>query len=115
MIDLIFEAGAEMVSVRIINKHVFFMQIIRGVPVLNDLSEIKMPIEGLLKEFPDLEGKPDSEIRKEGSRRFNVHISKMETEMEIKNYVIEELEKIGCVLTSIVKPGHRPIIIRRKE
>ena len=77
--DLVFKAASDIVNVKIIGKKIYFKKLVNGSPVLQDLSKIKLPIEGILKKFPDLKGKPTDEIRKEGAKRLNEYIEKMKT------------------------------------
>lgn len=111
--DLVFRAGTEIVNAKIIGKKVYFKKMVNGSLVLQDLSKIKLPIKGILEKFPELKGLEDNEIRNEGAKRVKEHIAKMKTQDEIKNYIIKELESIGCKLISIVKPGHRPVVVRK--
>jgi len=111
--DLLFLAGSDFVNVKLVGKKIYFKKIVNGVPTLQDISKIKLPIEGILSKFPDLKGKEDSEIKRIGSERLKEHIANLNTIEERKLYVIKELESIGCKLISIVKQGHRPIIISK--
>lgn len=111
--DLVFKAGSDIVNVKIIGRKIYFKKIINGSPVLLEMSKINLPIEGILNKWPDLNGKPSSEIKKEGAERLDRYISEMKSEEEVKNYVIKELEILGCKLVSIVKPGFRPVIIHK--
>lgn len=111
--DLVFIAGSDFVNVKLVGKKIYFKKIVNGNPMLQDLSKINLPISGILKQFPDLKGKPDNQIKKEGAERLKEHIANLQTIEERKNYVIKELEQIGCKLISIVKAGHRPILISK--
>lgn len=111
--DLVFAAASDVVNVKIVGKKIYFKKIINGNPILMDLYKINLPIKGILSKFPELEGKPEKEIRRIGAERLNDYIANMSSQDEIKDYVIKEMESLGCKLISIVKPGHRPIIIHK--
>jgi hypothetical protein len=111
--DIIFKAGNDVVNVKIVGKEIYFKKVVNGIPSLQDLSNIKFPLDGIIKQFPDLKGLPETEIREKGSKRLKEHIKNMKTQDEIKNYVIKELEGIGCQWLSIVRPGFRPIVNNR--
>lgn len=108
-----FNTDLGIVNVKIVGKKIYFKKIVNNIPMLMDLEKMDLPTSGILKKFPDLEGKPSNEIKREGGKRLNEYIAKMETQEEIKNYVIKELEGMGARLISIVKQGHRPIIIHK--
>lgn len=107
--DITFKAGNDFVVVKIINKTPFFMKMIQGIPHFQDISKINLSITGIIKQFPDLEGKPNNEIREEGFRRLKEHMKSLNTEEEVKDYIIKELEGIGCKWITITKQGFRPV------
>jgi len=111
--DLVFKAGTDVVNVKVIGKKIYFKKLVNGVIIVQPLAKLRLPIKGLLDKFPDLKGKSEDYIRQEGADRLNKHIETMESQDKIKDYVIEELESIGCKLISIIKPGHRPIVVRK--
>lgn len=108
--DLVFIAGSDFVNVKLVGKKIYFKKLVNGMPVLQDLSRVNLPIAGLVKQFPDLEGKPDKVIRKEGAERLKEHIANMKTISERREYVIKELESVGCKLISVIQPGFRPVV-----
>ena len=115
--EITFRKGTEEVGiVRILNKSLYFGKIIQGIPYWLPLEKLNIGVEGIVKQFPDLEGKPYNEIKQEGARRLKEHIKTMKTEEEIKDYVINEIEAwLGAKAVVITKPGFRPQIIRRGE
>jgi hypothetical protein len=80
-----------------------------GIPMLTTLEGINWNPAGIVQEFQDLKGKPIDEIKREGIRRFKLHISKLVTEQELVNYLKEDLAKHGYRLFTINKKGFRPI------
>lgn len=109
MIDLGFQAGADAIQVRIMGNKVFFMRMVGGIPYYRDLSEIKLPVEGIIKAYPDIKGS-DDEIRKQGTKRLQDHIKNMDSPTKIMHYVIAEMEKLGALHITTKRAGFRPII-----
>jgi len=85
---------------------------VNGIPTYTKLEGLKFSPAGIVKEFPDLKGKPLGEMRVIALKRFKEHLSKMKTEKEVIEYIKYELEKTGYKLNQIIKPGHRTINIK---
>ena len=115
MIDLIFGVmkdgklqTAETIAITVFpNKTLVFTRTQGG-------SVMKAPIEGLklnpstiIKEFPDLKDQPAEYVKKEGIERFKEHIKKMNSMMEIKEYLKEDLAKHGYTLIGSRRKGFR--------
>ena len=111
--EITFKAGGDFVIVRIIHRNLYFAKQVAGIPSWFPIEKINLPVQGILDKFPDLNGMSYSEVKKEGARRLMEHIKTMNTELEIKEYVIKELESIGCIPMMVTRPGFRPEIIRR--
>ena len=109
--DLTFKAGSGLVVARVAQKHLFFIQYVNNVPVILSLDKIKFPQEGILKRFPDLEGKSYDEMRRISVERIRSHLHSLTTEKAVEEYVIDELKSIGCELIMKSRPGFRPIFI----
>jgi len=107
--DLTFKAGAGLVVARIFGKRLFFIQYVNNTPVIISIDKVKFPLEGMLKRFPDLQGKSYDEMRTITAERIKEHLDKMTTEKEVEDYVAEELKSIGCQLIMKSKPGFRPV------
>jgi len=112
MIDLIFEYATELVIVRIQGKSITFATSALGLNYFAPIESIKLSVKGILKEYPELAGKPEGEIRMEGIRKLKEKLNNFEGENEIKKYVIEELERQGYILKSIKRQGFREAYIR---
>mgnify|MGYP003131861862 CR=1 FL=1 len=108
MIDLRFTLGSQIVAVRIIGKQVFFSHVHGNYVRFADVSGLKLSVGGILKQFPDLEGKSNEEVRKEGVRRFKEHIKTLPDEYAIVSYLKEDLAKHGYTLKLIIPKGFRP-------
>ena len=103
MIGIIFQFGTEIVEVRIQNGSVFFRT--SQFQRFADITGIKLNKVGVVKEFPDLKDKEDwQEIARQ---RFKEKISKMKTERERADYIINDLKKYGYVPYSEQVSGHR--------
>ena len=71
------------------------------------LSKIKLNPASIVQEFPDLEGKPQEEIKRIGLERFEKHFNKLTKEEDKVRYLKEEMGKLGYTLKKIQKPGFR--------
>jgi len=106
MIEILFEQGSETILVVIRGKEIRFGSTVYGVQMA-DISGLKLNHEGVVKEFPDLENRED--WKKEVVLRFKDHIKNLNSEEEICEYIIEELEKQGYKGKTKMRKGHRPI------
>ena len=115
MILCTFQKGTELSVIRINGKSLTFGQMKGANPIYTTLKGLKLNPATIVKEFPDLEGKPIGDIKKEGVRRFTEHIKKMNSEFEIKDYVHEDLKKHGYKFIMWQKQGWRPVRVREKK
>ena len=109
---LTFIKGTEITVIRINGRHLYFNQMVRGVPMMSTIEGLKLNPATIVKEFPDLEGKPLNEIRREAIRRFKERIEKMNSEAEIMDYLRMDLEKHGYKLIMMQRQGFRPVRVR---
>jgi len=109
MIELLFEFGSEVILVVVRGKDVKFGSTTYGAQ-LADISGMKLDYTGVIREFPDLETRPDwQEIAVE---RFKEHIKNLNSEEEICSYIIGELEGCGYVAKSKRRDGFRPVNLK---
>jgi hypothetical protein len=106
MIELMFEQGNEVTFVVINGKEVKFGSTSYGAQ-LADISGLKLNYDGVVRVFPDLETHPDWES--EAASRFKDHINSLESEDEICEYLIKELEGCGYKAKQKRRDGFRPI------
>jgi hypothetical protein len=114
MIDVYFKKGTEMIAVRIQGTRLSFAQLRGQVVKYAPIEGLKLSISGIVKEFPDLDGKPVAEMRKIAIERFKKHIEKMGTESERAEYVTEDLKKHFYTPILHKKAGFRPRILGKK-
>jgi hypothetical protein len=107
MYDLVFKHISGVALVRVNEKSISFSTMDKGQFSLQPIENIKLDVDGILREFPDLKEKTAMEIRKEAIQRFKDHINKMETEMEIVQYVVKDLSKHGYEFVNARRPGFR--------
>ena len=107
MIDIMFQKGSDKTLVRINNKTLKFAKVQGSYLLFSDIEGIKFSIAGILKEFPDLEGKGNEEILKVGKQRFMSHIESMNSEEEVKKYIIGDLRKHGFLPLYTQRKGQR--------
>ena len=112
MILCTFQKGTELSIVKIRGNHLTFGQLKGATSIYTTIEGLKLNPATIVEEFPDLEGKPISEIKKEGVRRFKEHISKMKTEMEIRDYVHKDLKKHGYKFLCWQKDGWRAVKVK---
>ena len=92
MIELIFYFGTEIIMVRINQTQVKFTNSAFGA-METPIEGIKLSHDGVIKEFPDL--KDNENWRQEAINRFKAHLSSLDNEEAIANYVAEDLKKFG--------------------
>ncbi len=109
MIDIIFKIGGDFIDIRLIDKSLYFSKMSGNQLLFSDISGLKLNINGILKEFPDLKEIDDeNEIKKIAIERFKDKIKGMNSDKEIVLYLKEDLAKYGYIFYSISKPGFRP-------
>lgn len=107
MITVFLKQGQIVISIKIKGKDIYFGQIQGGTVIYHDIDSSlwkKMPIVSITRQFPDLEGKPLDEIRAKSIKRYKALISTMDTEEEIKEYLIKDCKRYGMLE---VKPKSR--------
>jgi hypothetical protein len=110
MIDLYFmDINNEITIFRIMGNTVTIAVNHLGVQHYAPLDLITFRKEGILKEHPDLEGKPDTEIRQIALQRLKDKISSLGGENFIKRYIIDELTKMGFKYKGFKQPGFREV------
>jgi len=109
MIELIFELANEVILVVIDGKDVKFGNTAYGAQMA-DISGLKLDYAGVCEEFPDLELRDD--WQEEACARFKDKARNMESEDEISNYIISELEKHGYTAKQKRRNGFRPVKLK---
>ena len=112
MITTFFRKGTDLVSIRIQGTSLFFAKAQGNWVKYTGVEGLKFSIGGILNQFPDLEGKPEDEIKKEGIKRFLDHIGSMKSETDVMHYIKEDLSKHGYILIMFQKKGHRPTRVK---
>lgn len=107
--ELIFERAGEIVMVRIVGTNVFFSNEVLGFRNYVPFECLNLDMSGILKEFPDLNGRTSNEIKQEAIKRFKEHILKLGGEEKIKGYIIYELTSLGYSLKLIKQEGFRDV------
>lgn len=107
MYDLIFKHPTGVALVRVQGKMLYFSMMEKGTFSLQPLEKIKLDVDGIIREFPDLKDRSTNEIRSEAIKRFYSHVEKMETELEIVRYVVKDLSKHGYTFVDAKRPGFR--------
>lgn len=105
--ELVFQLANEVVVVRIRGTDISFANSSTNFQQFVPIDSLKLDIKGILKEFPNLEGKSEGVIREEGLKRFKEKIKNMENENRIKEYITEEFKNMGYVLIKEKKEGFR--------
>ena len=105
MIRLYFRTRAGMTIIKVIGTSIFFSNDVYGFNADIPIDNMKLFINGILKEFPDLADRPIEEAREEAIKRFKSHLQSMGNEEEIAKYLIEEGKKEGAVLQRTEKGG----------
>lgn len=92
MIEIMAESGPEFTLIRIDGHDVKFGTTTFGT-VMADISGMRIDYDGVCREHPDLESNPN--WKDEAIKRFKKKIKEMKTELEISDYLIEELKTMG--------------------
>lgn len=107
MIDVMFKKGGEQILIRISNRSLKFMKFEKGYLFGATIDGLKFSVAGVLKEFPDLEPLENAEIIRIGKERFKAHISSMNSERDIMDYLKQDLKKHGYSAIYHQQAGHR--------
>lgn len=109
MIKLLFELGNEIVIVMVEDNNVSFANYNTNYSQFVPIDKLRLNVQGILKEFPDLKDIPEKDAHSEAIFRFKQHIKTLRDEDKIKDYVTNEFQKMGYTLKSIKRNGFRPI------
>lgn len=107
MMVLTFSGNGSVVKVRVDGSDLKFADLHSNFNYFYPIEFLKMDLNGILKEFPDLEGLPDVDIKKKAIERFKGYIKDMTSDEEIKAYIVRELGNCGYALHSVQKNGFR--------
>ena len=83
---------------------------------IHKIEQLTLNPATIVKEFPDLRGQSIRDIKREGVKRFYKHISKMKSEIELRNYIVNDLtKKHGYKCIGFQKDGFRFESYRKKK
>ncbi len=85
----------------------FFNVLSGGIIQRSTIEGLKLNPAGIVKEFPDLKGKPIPVMKKEAIKRFEEKFKTLKTKKERIKYLKEEMAKVGYELRLIDEPGFR--------
>ena len=102
---VIFSFGNELVEVRIQDNRLLFRTSQFG-GALAPIDSLKLDHQGVLKEFPDLEGNDEWKVI--AIQRLKDKLKDMTSDDERMDYVVHDLQRFGYKPLSKVKDGHRP-------
>ncbi len=105
---LTFQLADEVVIVKAIGHQLLFTNSTTNFQQYAPIEGLQLKKEGILKEFPDLEGLEPNEMRIEATKRFNNKVKTLETQNKIKEYLVNEFTKMGYTLKMVQKEGFRP-------
>ena len=94
------------------NKIQKVSKLVNGIPTSTPLEGLRFSPVGIVKEFPDLKGKPFPEMRKTALERFKKHLLSLKSEKEVIDYLKEDLKPHGYNMIMIYKKGFRPIRVK---
>lgn len=109
MIDILFYYGTEIIFVRVKGEEVGFSTSLQR-NLFATIEGLRLNQAGVIKEFPDLEGKDN--WKEEAIKRFKKKIKQCKNEDERVDYIISDLKKYGYIPKRKSKSGHRPEKIR---
>lgn len=105
MIGILFQNGTEIVEVRVNGTQVSFRSSNYG-SGLYPIESLQLSKAGVIKEFPDLDGRED--WKNMALKRFYAHIAKLKSEDKVVDYIIKDLSKFGFIPKSKQREGFRP-------
>jgi len=112
-VDLVFRRGTELAGIQILgDKTLRFGKQVGSNFVYSGIEGLKLSIQGILQEFPDLKDKTDKEIKEEGLKRFLEHLKSLKNDIEIMKYLQRDLVKHGYQLQLYMRKGHRPVKVK---
>lgn len=84
----------------------------RGMYQVATIKGLKLSPSGIIKEHPDLKGKPLEVIRQQAIIRLKEKIKSFKDYNGIKDYLRDDLKKHNWTLNLVQRKGHRPIKIK---
>jgi len=99
--------SGDVVVLKVIGRDIIFGSISGGKMQYAPLEGLKFSIAGIVKEFPDLKGKPLDHIRREGLECFKKHFWALASWEAKKNYLRKDLEGHGYKMVMQQLPGQR--------
>tara|TARA_R100000656_G_scaffold96891_1_gene70339 strand:+ start:1020 stop:1352 length:333 start_codon:yes stop_codon:yes gene_type:complete len=108
MYDIRFIKGTNLVAVRVSGHQITFGQVYGNNVRLGTIDGLKLNVGTILKEFPDLQGRSHTEIKRIAIERFKEHVKSLPDEKAVRDYVVQDLEKHGYQKGLEIKNGHRP-------
>ena len=107
MIICVFQQGTDIYKIRIYGYNLIFSKIYGNNERHTTIDGLQLSVAGILKHYPDLEGKEPMEMRIEAIKRFKEKLKEMKSEEEVKNYLKEDLSPYGFKLLRWQKSGFR--------
>ena len=109
MIDLMLKKSTDLVLIRISGHNLTFSKVMGGRLASCGIDGLKFDVRGVLKQFPDLEGKDNKEIIDTGKQRFKEHIKSMPNEISIMEYIIKDLAEHQYIPQYYQRAGFRTV------
>ena len=110
--ELFFQIGSDATIIKIEGKNVLFSNSALNFNQFVPIERIRFTEQGILKEHPDLKGMKLNDMRDEAIRRWKRKIQAMESEDTIRDYIINEMERMGYEYEMIKRNGFRPVRIK---
>jgi len=108
MMILTFRLANNYIRVKIDGHNVTFSNHYSNFINFYPIESLKFSREGILKEHPDLKKLEFGQMKEIAIQRLKEHILNLGGEIEIKNYLVEELNPHGYHLQLIERSGFRP-------
>lgn len=109
MIEILLQFGPDFILVRVDGHNVQFANTAFGA-YYAPIEGLQLSKQGVEKEFPDLKDKP--EWRAEAIQRFKNMIVNLKNEVQVADYIIGELRKVGYKPLYLQKKGFRREVIK---
>ena len=111
--NIYFEGGGEILVISVERNNekgttqILFSNSTTGLKHFAPIEGLQLSKAGILKEHPDLMGGELADIRKIAIERLKTKLNTLKTDLDIREYVILELTKVGYKYKSYQKPGWR--------
>jgi len=112
MIDLIFQKGIQIIDIKINGSNLTFAEVKGQMLYFAPIDRLNWNLACVIDKWPDLKDKNNEEVKAIAIQRFKEHLKTFKTEIDIIQYLKEDLKPHGYILKLIKRKGYRPKIVK---